>query len=484
MNKNNIDDMPDELQDDLGVGESFYKPANEKLNEGFDKVYVLDTNIILEDANNLFILAENNLIILPEVVIDELDSKKSGFDEINFQAREFGRILAGATNLGIERKGNLTILQLGLNKVEEEYKTRIDIIQMSNQSVKSSTSENDKKIIEIAKASEKFYGEVLLLSNDVMCRTRALMIGLNSTGLTGNNKELNPEFIKFIEVPCANSLDGQEIINVDEEYQPFNYCYHFKAQDGNQKIGYIIDGRINIIQDDDFDEMSVKPMNLGQRFAVAGMLDTRVDITVIEAKAGSGKTLLALSSAMKLVKDQLYDKIIYIRNSVESVDKAEEVGFLPGLESKFEIYNYPLYDTLEFISQNEVKSFLKTGQQPTSGGYSPEQLIETYNIETMWNGAIRGRTLSRAVVIIDEAQNFSKKSLQTVITRLDKDCKLILIGSNRQIDHPYINKNTNGLSVILNSMNDGNNEVTLFGTELNKVVRGKITEYAERIFES
>src|SRR5690554_3075372 len=104
MNKNNIDDMPDELQDDLGVGESFYKPANEKLNEGFDKVYVLDTNIILEDANNLFILAENNLIILPEVVIDELDSKKSGFDEINFQAREFGRILAGATNLGIERK--------------------------------------------------------------------------------------------------------------------------------------------------------------------------------------------------------------------------------------------------------------------------------------------------------------------------------------------------------------------------------------------
>lgn len=101
----------------------------------------------------------------------------------------------------------------------------------------------------------------------------------------------------------------------------------------------------------------------------------------------------------------------------------------------------------------------------------------------MWNGAIRGRTLSRAYVIIDEVQNFSKKSLQTVITRLDKECKLVLIGSNRQIDNPYITKFTNGLSVVMDSMTKDNNEVVLFGTELTTVVRGKITEYAERIFE-
>lgn len=480
---NSSEEVKDKLNEILNI--NFQEKEKPGINVVFDKVYVLDTNIILEDANNLFHLSKNNLIVLPEVVIDELDSKKSGFGEINYQAREFGRILSDADNLGITEYNDLKILMLGLNKQEDgSYNTRIDIVQLNSKSQGNSISDNDKRIIEIAKKAEDYYGVLTLLSNDVMCRTRALMDGLASTCLRGNAENINPEFIKFIEVNDVENLDGSCITDFDEEHSQINYCYHFKAQDGNQKIGYIIDNKINIIEDDDFDEMAIQPLNLGQRFACAGMLDPRVDIAVVEAKAGSGKTLLAIATGMKLVDDKQYDKIIYIRNSVESVDKAEEVGFLPGLESKFEIYNFPLHDTLEFISQNEVQTFLRTGKQPQTKSYSPEQLKEKYKIETMWNGAIRGRTLSRAFVIIDEAQNFSKKSLQTVVTRLDKDCKLVLIGSNRQIDHPYITKLTNGLSVILNSMDSPENEVTLFGTELNKVVRGKITAYAERLFET
>jgi PhoH-like ATPase len=214
------------------------------------------------------------------------------------------------------------------------------------------------------------------------------------------------------------------------------------------------------------------------------MQDDRIDVCVIEALAGSGKTLLALAAGMKMVRQNKYDKIIYIRNSVESVDKAEEVGFLPGLEEKFKIYNYPLYDTLEFIAQKE----LRKGNDGTLSQQSIEDkvqsLVQQYNIETMWNGSIRGRTISRAFVIVDEVQNFAKTSLQTVLTRMDKESKVVCIGSNRQIDHPYINKYTNGLSTLIKAAKEENEEINIFGTELNKVVRGKITEWTERIFEN
>lgn len=196
----------------------------------------------------------------------------------------------------------------------------------------------------------------------------------------------------------------------------------------------------------------------------------------------SGKTLLALSAGMKMIRQGKYDKIIYIRNSVESVDKAEEVGFLPGLEEKFKIYNYPLFDTLEFIAQKDMRK-KENNQSQESIDSKVEELIAKYHIETVWNGSIRGRTISNAFVIIDEVQNFAKSSLHTVLSRMDKDSKVVCIGSNRQIDHPYINKYTNGLSVLIGAAKESNNEVNLFGTELDKVVRGKITEFAERIFE-
>ena len=103
----------------------------------------------------------------------------------------------------------------------------------------------------------------------------------------------------------------------------------------------------------------------------------------------------------------------------------------------------------------------------------------------MWVGAIRGRTISNAFVIVDEVQNCSKSTLLTILSRIDNDSKVVCIGSNRQIDHPYINKYTNGLSVLLKAAReDKNNGVNIFATSLSKVVRGKITEWAEKIFEN
>lgn len=451
----------------------------------FDKIYVLDTNIILTDANQVLTIGQNgkNLIVLPETVIDELDNKKSGFGEINYQAREFGRILSDAEVTKTEKLDNTTIMSVVVQGIS------IDIISLDDYNLNDVDKSilNDRKIIKVAQRASSYYknSNVILLSNDIMCRTRAISLGVKTEALDQNKENLNHSFIKVLEGVNSshyNVMVYKHISEYDPEWDPGTYCYHFKATDGNEKIAYIVNGHINFIDDEMFNGLSVKPLNVGQKFAMAGMLDERLDVCVVEALAGSGKTLLALSAGMKMIRQGKYDKIIYIRNSVESVDKAEEVGFLPGLEEKFKIYNYPLFDTLEFIAQKDMRK-KEDNQSQESIDTKVEELIAKYHIETVWNGSIRGRTISNAFVIIDEVQNFAKSSLHTVLSRMDKDSKVVCIGSNRQIDHPYINKYTNGLSVLIGAAKESNNEVNLFGTELDKVVRGKITEFAERIFE-
>jgi PhoH-like ATPase len=456
----------------------------------FEKIFVLDTNVILSDAQQVLSIGQGgkNLVILPETVIDELDSKKSGFGEINFQAREFGRILSEADVIKTRKAGSkkdVTIMEMQVKDMV------VHIISFKDYGLENVERDviNDRKIIKVAQFVTGYYKmpeETILLSNDIMCRTRAISLNVKTEGTDIKKETQENEFVKELHGISSSELcvmDGKHISTYDPEWEPQNYCYHFNCDDGNQKIAYIVNGHIKFIKEEDFNGLSVKPLNMGQKFAMMGMTDTAIDVCVIEALAGSGKTLLALSAGMKMVRQGKYDKIVYIRNSVESVDKAEEVGFLPGLEEKFRIYNYPLFDTLEFIAQKDMKK-RENDQSQESIDSKVEELINKYNIETMWNGAIRGRTISRAYVVIDEVQNFSKTSLQTVLSRMDKDCKVICIGSNRQIDHPYVNKHTNGLSTLLRATRTEDEDITLFGTELNKVVRGKITAWTERIFEN
>ena len=452
----------------------------------FEKYYILDTNIILGDAHQIVTIGQGgkNLIILPETVIDELDNKKTGFDEINFQAREFGRILSDSEVVFTDKPtDDVTIMRI---KVKDIF---IDIISFQDYNLEGVDKNivNDRKIIKVAQFATKYYNkpnETIMLSNDIMCRTRAISLNVKTEGLVKNKELLTTNFIKEIDIDSTiiHTLQNKRIIDFDPEYSSENYCYVFKAETGHQLNAYICNGLINIIDEEELRKNDIKPLNRGQIFAMAGMCEPMFDVCIIEALAGSGKTLLALSAGMKMVRKGKYDKIIYIRNSVESVDKAEEVGFLPGLEEKFKIYNYPLYDTLEFIVQKDIKKQQNKDNQEGIDN-KIQDIIKKYNIETMWNGSIRGRTISNAFVIVDEVQNFAKTSLQTVLSRMDKDCKVVCIGSNRQIDHPYINKYTNGLSTLLKVSKEENNEINIFGTELNKVVRGKITEWTERIFE-
>lgn len=457
------------------------------------KVYSIDTNIILDNPSNIIKLYDaGNIILVPEVVIDELDNKKSGFEEINYNARQFARFLEEAEIVSKEQKGELLFIK---TKIES---LGIELFIVSKQEYKCESSKialnilNDRKILEVTADTQKFFPDVIFISLDIMARTRALSLGIYTETLKGKDQKLEFEFHKTVTVENVKAIkDGTDIFLVDSEYKPENYSYTLEDETtGQQRLFAVQNNHLFEVDESILERQSVKPINKEQKFFSNAILSGVSDVIICDAKAGSGKTLLALSAAMRLVKLKQYSKIIYVRNSIESTDKGEDVGYLPGLETKFEIYNHPLFDSLRYIARSEIKK--SKANTPKSRADAKEQedavkekvdsYTKEYNIETCWIGEMRGRTFDNAVVILDEAQNLSGKSTLLVLSRIDKTCKLIVVGSNKQIDNMYTNKFINGLSTLMKASKEKHPEVTLFAGELNKVVRGPITEFAERIF--
>lgn len=306
----------------------------------FDKYYVLDTNILLEDASNVYKLSQEgrNLIILPETVLDEIDTKKSGFDEINFQAREFARILENSSIINSIKKDSYKIIRV---KIENEKNTIIDIISKDEYEVNikniSLNIINDRKILEIATFANSYYkNQVEFLSLDIMARTRAISLDIKTDALVGKDKDVfDFDFIKEIDINFDDLefIDNQTIDKYDPEYKPYNFSYCFKVKSSDQVLlANIQNKRIKLLDEAEIRDQVITPLNKEQLFFSDAILSHFYNVLIVEAKAGSGKTLLALSGALKLVRQKFFQKIIYIRNSIESLDKGEDVGYLPGLE--------------------------------------------------------------------------------------------------------------------------------------------------------
>ncbi|MDS1314779.1 PhoH family protein [Aliarcobacter butzleri] len=463
----------------------------------FDKYYVLDTNILLEDATNIYKLSQDgkNLIILAETVLDEIDTKKSGFDEINFQAREFARILEDSNIISSTKKDLYKIIRLRINNKD----TVIDIISKDEYEINSKNVSlniiNDRKILEISTFANTYYKhKVEFISLDIMARTRAISLDIKTNSLLGKDKDIfDLDFIKYIDINFEDLeyLDNEEIIKFDKEYKPYNFSYCFKVKHSDQVLlANIQNKKIKLLDEVEIRDQVITPLNKEQLFFSDAIINHFYNVLIIEAKAGSGKTLLALSGALKLVRQKFFQKIIYIRNSIESLDKGEDVGYLPGLEEKFKIYNHPLMDSLDYIIRTEHKRkrnkkapdvvFQQLDDSEVTARI--EQMISNYGIETMWVGEMRGRTLSNSFIIIDEAQNMSNKTMQMVLSRIDSSCKVVVLGSNKQIDNFYVNKYTNALTTLLKSTKNEDNLVNIFAIKLEKVLRGPITEWAEQIF--
>jgi len=453
------------------------------------KVYVVDTNVILQNIQNIINLSDSgtNVVVVPETVLLELEDKKKLFNELGYNSRKFARYLANAKILKIDHKRNAKIVKL----LSEDDNVELHIISKDKYEAQieqhNLSESNDKRIVEVAEFAKDYYkgASVVFVSIDIYARTFALFKSLKTETLHEDRADIPEfEFIKTIQLDSSNfnRVHLRSIFEFNPDHTMENFCYEFLSDDRNSCYGIIIDERIYIINESDFNPLVIRPANLKQRFFLSAILSNMYNLMVIDAKAGSGKTLMSIASAMRLIDIGAYEKIVYVRNSIESLDKGADVGFLAGNEEKFRIYNMALYDTLEFIAKKKLRNSTNQNNQDSIQSKTQE-LISKYNIEMLWPGEARGRTLSGAIVIMDEWQNSSENTTQLILSRLDETCMAIVIGSNRQIDNLYLNKYNNGLTTLLKQTRFAHPELRMFAIELNKAVRGKFAEFTERIFE-
>ena len=447
---------------------------------------VLDTNVILNNAHNIFTFPTNTTIVIPETVVDELDSKKSVIGEIGFQAREFGRLLARASKLPLERPASLTIAKFELDNIN------IHLTSTSNYPDYTDTSPsviNDRKIIEIAKQYQAIYENVIFYSIDVMCRTRAESEGL----ATSDFKEVERtdyEYVKTISLDfdTFSNVHNKPILTVDPEYKPENYSYIFTCSDTTQhKLANIYNGNVDVlgkVTETELRTQAITPANNEQLFLSRAIQDTTIDVIILEALSGSGKTLVSLSNAMAMInRNNSYESILYIRASINDVPNEEEVGFLPGLEEKFAVYYHPIKDALEHIARKKLSASKLKGEDLEEAVIEEvDKLIAKHRIQCMTGLGMRGRTFTNCIAIIDEVQGQSKASLQKMLTRFGKGCKVIIVGSQRQIDNKFLTKFNNGLSVLLDDCAKESPLIKKFAINLRKVVRSPLSEWAETLF--
>lgn len=445
---------------------------------------VLDTNILLLDANNLDTIAKSNpssTIIIPDVVIDEIDSKKTAIGELGYQARAFGRIMA---------KGTLIAVYNHSDRVETTYRINdfdVLIVSFNDYEACSNTQPNlvnDRKIIHAAKSYN-----ATLISNDVMCRIRAIASGISAI----EHRQVESVDIEFsqsltVSPDVFKSLHHTSILDLDPYYKPNYYYYTFtNSDDQSTKVGIIVNNNVQIIgkdRENDLRNQLINPKNLGQLVLSAFIQDTTTDITVCESLAGSGKTLSAMSNAMKLVDNGHYNSIIYIRNTVDDLGSPdEEIGFLSGNEEKLAVYLQPFYDTVDTIARYRYrKSSIRGADFERQIEAESKRLITEYSMSPIVALGLRGRTFDNSVIIIDEAQNISKPTMQKVLSRVGKNSKVVVLGSLKQIDSKYLTKFNSGLSVLLNATTQPNLPIKLNAVTLTKVLRSQITEFAETLF--
>ena len=454
---------------------------------------VLDTNILLLDAYNVVNIAKKQpvptTIVLPETVLDEIDSKKSGTSEIAYQARQFTRLLSKATRSPVGINGALIINVLELEGVP------IWICALSgypNFSDFEANIRSDRKILHVADILSRKYPNVAFCSVDGMCSLRAEAMGLQIY----EHKLVDNTDIKFthslsVDSSLFSSLEGMPITTINPAHKLEYYNYMFTdTTSGQVRLGYIQSGVVRLITKDVEDELrkqEAPPLNSGQLFFSEAILRPSNDIIICEALSGSGKTVTALSNAMKLVStNSPFKNILYIRNTVDDIgERDEEIGFLSGNDEKVKGYLYPFYDTVESMVRHKLKtSKLKGKEFEEKVAESIVDMIDKYHMTAITAMHMRGRTFNDSIVIIDEAQNMSKATLQKVLTRIGKNCKVIIIGSLKQIDSKYINKYTAGLAVLLDACAKPNTGINLVGTTLERVVRGPITEWAEKLFSN
>ena len=409
------------------------------------KIFILDTNVILHDHTCIYQFQDND-IILPITVLEELDKFKRGNDLINYQAREFTRLLDEI--VGDELFNGGKQLGKGLGKL------RIETGKPFSDVLKESFREDipDHRILAIADYTSKAYPKrkTILVSKDINLRMKAKSLGIQAEDYKTDQVKDESILDKTVSTfdnfrdDLIEILYNQGSISTDEVKPGFipeaNECFIFKGSSSSALARYDLKSN-RIYRIEKKPAYGIKPRNAEQTFSLNMLMNPDIKLVALTGKAGTGKTLLALAAAIE--QNRLYEQVLLARPIVALSNR--DLGYLPGdADEKISPYMQPLYDNLAVI---------KHSFNPRSNEY---QLIEDMQKEERLNitplAYIRGRSLSNAFFIIDEAQNLTPHEIKTIITRAGEGTKMVFTGDLQQIDSPYLDMKSNGLAYMTDKM--------------------------------
>ena len=411
------------------------------------KTFILDTNVILHDSNCINNFHEHDVAV-PITVLEELDQFKKGNLSLNFHAREFARILDGLSANKLFNGG----VQIGKGK----GKVSVKLEQTTHEDLRQhfpATEKPDHQILNIgyhlAKADPN--RKYILVTKDVNLRMKAKAIGLMAEDYTTDHvKDLTKLYtgcrcLEGIDTECIESLHNGHEGLAPETLQttiPFVANEYLIIRNSRKSVLACFQANKNrIFKIHRQTVYGISPRNAEQSFAIHALCNPEIPLITISGKAGTGKTLLALAAALE--QRSRYRQIMLARPIVPLSNK--DIGYLPGdIHSKISPYMQPLYDNLavirsQFPDQSEMSQLLHKMQEE-------KKLI----IEPL--AYIRGRSLVKMYMIVDEAQNLTPHEVKTIITRAGEHTKVIFTGDIYQIDHPYLDSQSNGLSYLIEKM--------------------------------
>jgi len=408
------------------------------------KLFVLDTNVILHDFNCIYHFQENDIVI-PIVALEELDHFKKGNEMINYHAREFAREL--------DKIAGDNLFNGGIKLGKEHGKLRIETGKPFSKEMLESFAEKspDHRILAIANYLHKNNPErpVILISKDINLRMKAKSLGLTAQDYL-SDKVQDIDILKK-ETEIISNIDDSNIQQMYDKHEglsakelkikPFANQYFIIKGNKSSALGRYDRASETIKRIEKLKTYGIEPRNSEQTFSLDALLRPEIQLVSLTGKAGTGKTLLALAAALQ--QEANFQQILLARPIVALSNR--DLGFLPGdVNEKIGPYMQPLFDNLSVI-KNKFKSASKEYQHI-------EEMQRTDRLVITPLAYIRGRSLSNVFFIVDEAQNLSPHEIKTIITRAGEGSKFVFTGDIQQIDHPYLDMKSNGLSYLSDKM--------------------------------